>query len=70
MSEEVVVAVGLPHVSEIWEEIHRVHHHRKSPLVHSSEYRTPCHTECMKHYRKAIVLGVVSPMKAKGVKGV
>lgn len=47
ISEEVVVAVGLPHVSEIWEEIHRVHHHKKSPLVHSSEYRTLCHTECI-----------------------
>ena len=37
VSEDVAVAVGLPHVSRIWEEIHRVHHHRNSPLIHSSE---------------------------------
>lgn len=37
VSEGVVVAVGFPHVSQIWEEVHRGHQHKKSPLLHSSE---------------------------------
>ena len=38
VSEEVVAAVGIPHVPQIWEEIHKVHH-RKSPLtVHSKTH--------------------------------
>ena len=58
VSEEVVAAVGIPHVSQNWEEIHQVHHHTKSPLTISSE---KLHIYCTKREVSASLIGLPPP---------